>query len=179
MVGPTTAAPYKSSHEAQEAKTMPAVAAKPAVNRETGRPTSSSLIYFSSISDNTHRFVEKLHMDAARLPLYTHDETLTALEPFVLVLPTYGGDTGHGAVPKQVIKFLNVPGNRELIRGVIGAGNTNFGETYCLAGDVISVKCKVPHLYRFELMGTSEDVDRVHEGLEEFWTRLSQKQTQL
>ncbi|PYI67533.1 class Ib ribonucleoside-diphosphate reductase assembly flavoprotein NrdI [Arthrobacter livingstonensis] len=157
---------------------MSAVAATPAVDRETGRHTSSSLIYFSSISENTHRFVEKLATDAARLPVYTRDETLLALEPFVLVLPTYGGDSGHGAVPKQVIKFLNVPSNRELIRGVIGAGNTNFGETYCLAGDIISVKCQVPHLYRFELMGTSEDVDRVHEGLEEFWTRLSQKQAQ-
>ena len=157
---------------------MPAVAATPAVGRETGGQTTSRLIYFSSTSENTRRFVGKLNMDAARLPVHTREETLLALEPFVLVLPTYGGDSGHGAVPKQVIKFLNAPSNRGLIRGVIGAGNTNFGETYCLAGDIISVKCKVPHLYRFELMGTSEDVDRVHEGLEEFWTRLSQKQAQ-
>ncbi|MCX6499353.1 MAG: class Ib ribonucleoside-diphosphate reductase assembly flavoprotein NrdI, partial [Arthrobacter sp.] len=34
--------------------------------------------------------------------------------------------------------------------------------------------CQVPHLYRFELMGTPEDVSRVQQGLEEFWTRLSQ-----
>ncbi|MCQ9163854.1 MULTISPECIES: class Ib ribonucleoside-diphosphate reductase assembly flavoprotein NrdI [unclassified Arthrobacter] len=157
---------------------MSAVAATPAASRETGRHTGSSLIYFSSISANTHRFVGKLNMEAARLPIHTREDTLVAHAPYVLVLPTYGGDSGHGAVPKQVIKFLNVPGNRALIRGVIGAGNTNFGETYCLAGDIISVKCQVPHLYRFELMGTSDDVDRVHEGLEEFWTRLSQQQTQ-
>ncbi|MGO4382964.1 class Ib ribonucleoside-diphosphate reductase assembly flavoprotein NrdI [Specibacter sp. RAF43] len=156
---------------------MSAVAAARAVERTIGRHTSRRLIYFSSVSANTHRFVGRLGLDAARLPVYTHDETLIADQPFVLVLPTYGGDSGHGAVPKQVIKFLNVEQNRGLIRGVIGAGNTNFGETYCLAGDIISVKCKVPHLYRFELMGTSEDVDRVHEGLEEFWTRLSQNKT--
>jgi protein involved in ribonucleotide reduction len=135
--------------------------------------TRSRLIYFSSISDNTHRFVQKLGMDAARLPLLTRDDTLLALEPFVLVLPTYGGETGHGAVPKQVIKFLNVEQNRSMIRGVVAAGNTNFGETYCLAGDIIAAKCKVPLLYRFELMGTSEDVDRVHQGLELFWTQQS------
>lgn len=139
-----------------------------------GRTTSSRLIYFSSISGNTHRFVRKLGVDAARLPLYTHEDTLLAQAPFVLVLPTYGADTGHGAVPKQVIKFLNIEGNRRLIRGVIGAGNTNFGETYCLAGDIVAAKCKVPHLYRFELMGTSEDVDKVHQGLDIFWTRLLQ-----
>ncbi|ALE06131.1 ribonucleoside-diphosphate reductase [Arthrobacter sp. ERGS1:01] len=157
---------------------MPAVAAPLAVARETERRTWSRLVYFSSTSENTHRFVEKLGMEAARLPVYTHEDTLVAQEPYVLVLPTYGGDAGHGAVPKQVIKFLNVEANRGLIRGVIGAGNTNFGETYCLAGDIVSAKCKVPHLYRFELMGTSEDVDRVHEGLEEFWTRLSQLKAQ-
>jgi protein involved in ribonucleotide reduction len=45
-----------------------------------------------------------------------------------------------------------------------------------MAGDIIAAKCKVPHLYRFELMGTPEDVTRVQKGLEEFWTRLSQTQ---
>ena len=49
-----------------------------------------------------------------------------ATEPYVLVLPTYGGTGGEGSVPKQVIRFLNDPQNRQLIRGVIGAGNTNF-----------------------------------------------------
>ncbi|WP_425861705.1 class Ib ribonucleoside-diphosphate reductase assembly flavoprotein NrdI [Arthrobacter sp. TWP1-1] len=158
---------------------MSAVAAEPAVGSITSRFTSSRLIYFSSASDNTHRFIMKLGMDAARLPLHTYEDTLLAQEPFVLVLPTYGGENRLGAVPKQVIKFLNVAKNRNLIRGVIGAGNTNFGETYCIAGDIVAEKCNVQHLYRFELMGTSADVDRVHEGLEEFWTRLSQNRTQL
>lgn len=152
---------------------MSAVAAEAAVGEITSRTTSSPLIYFSSASDNTHRFVMKLGGDVARLPIYTYEETLLAQEPFVLVLPTYGGENRLGAVPKQVIKFLNVEQNRKLIRGVIGAGNTNFGETYCLAGDIVAEKCNVQHLYRFELMGTSDDVDRVREGLEEFWTRLS------
>ena len=120
----------------------------------------------------------KLGVGAARLPIFTREDTLLAQEPFVFVLPTYGGEKGRGAVPKQVIKFLNVEENRKLIRGVIGAGNTNFGESYCLAGDIVAEKCNVPHLYRFELMGTSVDVDRVREGLEEFWTRLSQHKTQ-
>jgi protein involved in ribonucleotide reduction len=132
--------------------------------------TDASLIYFSSASDNTHRFVSKLPVRSARIPLFTKEDTLQALRPFVLVLPTYGGISGQGAVPRQVIKFLNVEENRLLMRGVIGAGNTNFGDTYCLAADIVAAKCGVPVLYRFELMGTSEDVDRVTQGLEEFWT---------
>jgi protein involved in ribonucleotide reduction len=132
--------------------------------------TDASLIYFSSASDNTHRFVSKLPVRSARIPLFTKEDTLQALRPYVLVLPTYGGISGQGAVPRQVIKFLNVEENRLLMRGVIGAGNTNFGDTYCLAADIVAAKCGVPVLYRFELMGTSEDVDRVTQGLEEFWT---------
>ncbi|MNT73942.1 putative NrdI-like protein [compost metagenome] len=91
-------------------------------------------------------------------------------EPYVLVVPTYCGDGGRGAVPKQVIRFLNDADNRSHIRGVIAAGNSNFGATYGIAGDVISAKCQVPYLYRFELLGTDEDVANVKNGMERFWT---------
>ena len=129
----------------------------------------TDIVYFSSTSGNTSRFVEKLGRPAARIPLYAREEPLIAEEPYVLCVPTYGGGSVSGAVPKQVIKFLNNETNRSLIRGVIGAGNMNFGTAYCLAGDIIAAKCKVPHLYRFEVFGTPDDVRIVHDGLEEFW----------
>ena len=138
--------------------------------------TESQLIYFSSTSENTKRFVVKLGRDSARIPLYPKDAPLLATRPYVLVVPTYGGTGGEGSVPRQVIRFLNNPQNRKLIRGVIGAGNTNFGDNYCMAVDIIAAKCQVPPLYRFELMGTPEDVTRVNQGLDKFWTRLSQTQ---
>ncbi|WP_175475545.1 class Ib ribonucleoside-diphosphate reductase assembly flavoprotein NrdI [Arthrobacter sp. UCD-GKA] len=136
--------------------------------------TNSNLIYFSSASGYTHRFMEKLDLDCARIPLKNRDPHLVASEPFVLLLPTYGGEKGERSIPPQVVKFLNDVRNRNLLRGVIGAGNTNFGTTYCLAAIKIAAKCKVPLLYKFELMGTPEDVTRVREGLEVFWTRKSQ-----
>ena len=120
----------------------------------------SSLVYFSSASENTHRFVQKLGLPAQRIPLRPTDPFLHGSEPYVLIVPTYGGGNEGGAVPKQVIKFLNDEDNRSLIRGVIAAGNTNFGEAYCIAGDIIAAKCHVPYLYGFELMGTSEDVEQ-------------------
>lgn len=137
------------------------------------------LVYFSSASGNTRRFIEKLGRPAERIPLHgaarvgvrteVQHSALHVREPYVLVLPTYGGGVHGGAVPKQVIRFLNDPGNRSLLRGVIGAGNTNFGEAYCLAGDIIARKCQVPHLYRFEVFGTPDDVHAVDQGLETFW----------
>ncbi|UPA25223.1 class Ib ribonucleoside-diphosphate reductase assembly flavoprotein NrdI [Shinella oryzae] len=131
----------------------------------------SGLVYFSSRSENTRRFVEKLGVAAVRLPVDARDEPPPAQAPFVLVSPTYGGGGEKGAVPKPVIRFLNDPHNRNLIRGVIAAGNTNFGTGYALAGNIVSAKCAVPYLYRFELLGTDEDVDNVRQGLERFWTR--------
>ena len=128
-----------------------------------------NLVYFSSVSGNTERFVKKLGRDAARIPLMAKDPALKVTDPYVLVLPTYGGGNGEGAVPKQVIRFLNDEQNRGMIRGVVAAGNTNFGQGYCLAGDIISQKCKVPVLYRFEVFGTPDDVTAVNEGLEKFW----------
>ena len=131
------------------------------------------LVYFSSVSGNTARFIEKLGARAVRIPLHSTDPALTVQEPFILVTPTYGGGQGRGeekgAVPKQVIRFLNDEHNRSLIRGVISAGNTNFGEHFCIAGDIISRKCNVPHLYRLEVFGTPEDVERVNAGLERWW----------
>jgi protein involved in ribonucleotide reduction len=136
---------------------------------------SCSLVYFSSVSENTHRFVQKLDVPATRIPLHGRIEVD---RPYVLVLPTYGGGRRNpnladieasGYVPKQVIAFLNNEHNRALLRGVIAAGNTNFGAEFCYAGEVVSRKCGVPYLYRFELMGTDEDVQAVRAGLADFW----------
>ena len=131
------------------------------------------VVYFSSVSENTHRFVQKLGLPAIRIPLHGRIEVDG---PYVLILPTYGGGKangpdpdGGGYVPKQVIAFLNNEHNRSLIRGVIAAGNSNFGAEFCYAGNVVSRKCGVPFLYRFELMGTAEDVEAVRAGLADFW----------
>ena len=126
-------------------------------------------MYFSSTSENTHRFVGKLGFRSARIPLRPKEAPLAVDEEYVLLVPTYGGGSVKGAVPKQVIKFLNDSHNRSLCRGVISSGNTNFGEAYCLAGDIIASKLNVPLLYRYELLGTPTDVARVKEGLEDFW----------
>jgi len=128
----------------------------------------STLVYFSSQSNNTHRFVLRTELPALRIPL-DDEQHLRVDEPYILVVPSYGGGTAKGAVPKQVIQFLNDASNRQLIRGVIAAGNRNFGEAYCLAGSIIAQKCQVPCLYRFELLGTSDDIANVTQGVTEFW----------
>ncbi|WP_336284810.1 class Ib ribonucleoside-diphosphate reductase assembly flavoprotein NrdI [Citrobacter arsenatis] len=133
----------------------------------------SQLVYFSSSSENTHRFMLRLGLPAIRIPL-NERERIRVDEPYILIVPSYGGGGTAGAVPGQVIRFLNDTHNRALIRGVIASGNRNFGDAYGRAGDVISQKCSVPWLYRFELMGTQSDIDNVRKGVSEFWQRQPQ-----
>ena len=129
----------------------------------------NGLVYFSSLSGNTARFVAALGLKADRIPVRPADPMPQPVKPFVLICPTFADGEGRGAVPKQVIRFLNDPTRRRLLRGVIGAGNRNFGATFALSGDVIAAKCNVPVLYRFEMAGTETDIARIRVGLDKLW----------
>ena len=100
------------------------------------------VVYFSSVTDNTHRFVQKLGLPNVRIPLRLKDEPLVVNEPYVLVCPTYGGGVSltrenSRPVPKQVIRFLNDEHNRGFIRAVVAGGNSNFGPDFGKAGEII------------------------------------------
>ena len=66
------------------------------------------IVYFSNITNNTERFVEKLGFnDTYRIPLKNSEEKPSTIEnPYILITPTYGDHDGRGAVPHQVKKFL-------------------------------------------------------------------------
>lgn len=127
------------------------------------------IVFFSSGSGNTARMIARLGLPAQRIPISSADPMPVPPPCYVLVCPTYADGEGRGAVPKQVIRFLNDPERRAGLRGVIAGGNRNFGATYALAGRVISEKTGVPVLYRFELAGTETDIQRIRAGLEKFW----------
>lgn len=114
--------------------------------------------------------MEKLNGDAIRIPTRPSDAgTFTVDSEYILVVPTYGGGSEAPAIPKSVKIFLNNPSNRQLLRGVIGTGNTNFGEHYCKAADMISAKTGVPVIARVELLGTPEDIQTIKQRLEKLY----------
>lgn len=128
------------------------------------------LVYFSSVSENTKRFVDKLGATAIRIPLRSEEAAeFVHNQDSVLIVPTYGGGNDDSTVPKQVIKFLNNPENRKHIKAVIGGGNTNFGSHFGAAGDIVAKKLGVPLIYKFEITGTPEDVIEVKERLARLW----------
>lgn len=137
-----------------------------------------TLVYFSTISNNTHRFVQKLDINNIRIP-FDLEESIEVDTEYVLLTPTYGGGHTHedgkpdtkGSVPKQVINFLNNKRNRELCRGVMASGNTNFGDSFAIAGPILSTKLNVPLLYQFELLGTQQNVNDLKKILNDFWIK--------
>jgi protein involved in ribonucleotide reduction len=130
------------------------------------------IVYFSNYSGNTKRFVEKLDIPAIRIPVkWDANRPLVVDSEYVLVVPTYGGGADSHAVPRSVIKFLNIRENRKLSVAIVGTGNTNFGEHYCLAADIISAKLNIPVIARVELLGTNEDVKQVTERIQQLWSK--------
>lgn len=119
------------------------------------------IVFFSSATENTRRFVDKLHMPNTRIPL--HGDVPRMNTPYVLITPSYG--TGINDVPPRVKLFLRDEGNRANLQGVVGSGNLNFGQLYGIAAKKVAERCKVDLLYLFELAGTDEDVIAVRNGL--------------
>lgn len=107
------------------------------------------LIAYDSRTGNVKRFVSKLNMPAVKI-----EEEMTVDEPFVLVTYT----TGFGQAPEKTLSFLKR--NSEKLIGVCASGNRNWGEGFARSADRISDMYGVPVLAKFELAGTSKDVEK-------------------
>jgi len=128
------------------------------------------IVYFSNVSGNTKRFVNKLPNKLVQIPIKWDDELPLLIDrEYVIVIPTYGGGADSRTVPKSVIKFLNVEQNRALLKGIVGTGDSNFGAHYCKAAEIIAAKTGAPLLYKVEITGTPDDVEKVKERLELLW----------
>lgn len=120
-------------------------------------------IFYSSKTGNTARLLEQAGLSGLRIPRTAEEAQPKVTEPFILLTPSFGDAQGNGAVPKAVIRFLNEPDCRQLLRGVVACGDRNFGAAFAQAGDVISRKCDVPLLLRVEMSGTSKDWQRLRQ----------------
>lgn len=121
-----------------------------------------NIVYYSSETGNTFSFIQKLGMEENAIRLPTKMLNMVEVSrPYILFVPTYAANDGRGALPKSVVKFLNHQNNRTLLQGIVASGNKNFGSNFCLGGDLVSQKCNVPVLYRYELRGTWRDAANV------------------
>ncbi|SDT13718.1 protein involved in ribonucleotide reduction [Paenibacillaceae bacterium GAS479] len=107
------------------------------------------LIAYTSRTGNVRKFVSKLGYPAVQI-----NESTTVEEPFVLVTYT----TGFGEVPPAVDAFLEK--NRDYLRGVSASGNRNWGTCFAGSADKVSERYEVPVVCKFELSGTTRDVEQ-------------------
>ena len=82
-----------------------------------------------------------------------------AIRIVVSATPGGGVDTSSRIVGQGMTERWGQP---VLIENRPGGGGA-------VAGDIVARKCAVPHLYRLEVFGTPDDVERVTEGLERWW----------
>jgi len=133
------------------------------------------LVYFSNITENTHRFVENLGWEKTfRIPLQFSGNPEPYSHPYVLICPSYGTQRNNH-IPPQVKKFIHHPTTSSNCVGVVGTGNMNFGEEYAISGPILSEKLQVPLLYMFELAGTSHDIEVIRNILQTQGQTLTQK----
>lgn len=140
-------------------------------------------VIYISLSGNTASFVKRL---SEHMALW-HDVTIKATnvydlvkndvaflvesDPFVIFLPTYleGGDgveTGTTEVLTTPLRdYMSYQNNYKQCLGVIGSGNRNFNEQYCLTAKQYSEQFRFPVLDTFELRGTQKDIERIADKL--------------
>ena len=88
-------------------------------------------------------------------------------EPFVALLPTYlegGNGIDNGDVEiltKPLGDFIAAHDNYKRCFGIIGSGNRNFNNQYCLTAKQYSKRFGFPMLGDFELRGTQSDIERL------------------
>lgn len=137
-----------------------------------------NLVYIS-LSGNTESFVKRLtgffqfqtdwlvevvHVkDLVKqdLPFYELDA------PFVAFLPTYleggnGVDNGDVEILTNPLgDFIAYGDNTSKCLGIVGSGNRNFNNQYCLTAKQYAERFGFPLLDTFELRGLQNDIERV------------------
>lgn len=138
-------------------------------------------ILYISISGNTRAFASNLQKYAAAQHEADHSQpTITLKEigenslleqetaPFFVLVPTYleggnGIDNGDQEILTEAMAdYLDFGDNATLCQGIVGSGNKNFNNQYCLTAKQYAAKFNAPFLADYELRGTPRDVERIY-----------------
>lgn len=140
-----------------------------------------TLLYIS-LSGNTLSFVNRL----SEYLLTTYDtktrlinikdldhQTFPLTEHYITIVPTYlEGGNGVDNGDKEILttplrEFIKEYDNYNYCLGVIGSGNKNFNNQYCLTAKQYSQQFNIPVIDNFEMRGTNEDIQRIGDKIEQ------------
>lgn len=136
-------------------------------------------VVYISLSGNTTHFVKKLteylnlwhNIEVNAIDVYAlvknKEDFSGETEPFFAILPTYlEGGNGHETGTTEILttplrEYLRFNDNYKLCKGIVGSGNKNFNDQYCLTAKQYSEEFSFPVIDNFELRGTDQDVIRI------------------
>nr|WP_300005323.1 class Ib ribonucleoside-diphosphate reductase assembly flavoprotein NrdI [Tissierella sp.] len=128
------------------------------------------IIAYDSRTGNVDRFIKKMKnklKDRAtagfQWEFYKIEEGMVLEEDFHFITFT----TNFGEVPLKTKIFVEK--NYEKMQSVSSSGNMNWGTMYGRAANRIRKDYDIPILMKFELSGTSQDVEKIIGGLEEYY----------
>lgn len=141
-------------------------------------------ILFISIEGNTRNFVDHLtayaaaqHESDASLPTIVATEISEASDfadettPYFCFVPTYldggnGIDNGVKELMTNVLgEYIAYNHNADQLLGVVGSGNRNFNEQYCLTAKRYAKQFDAPFIANYELRGMPADEKRVYQAM--------------
>lgn len=145
-------------------------------------------ILYISIEGNTRSFLKRLQAFAKQQSSINSqnieinlkeitDQTIpeAETEDFFAFVPTYldggnGFDSGFTELMTNALgEYIASNDNAQHCLGVVGSGNKNFNEQYCLTARKYSDEFNAPFLADYELRGTDEDIDRIYSILQKRW----------
>ncbi|AYW45461.1 class Ib ribonucleoside-diphosphate reductase assembly flavoprotein NrdI [Tetragenococcus koreensis] len=145
-------------------------------------------VRYISISGNTRSFIQRLQrfaeeeneknpndliIHAKEIDDNTPEEAET--EPFFAFVPTYleggnGIDNGDQEILTESLRdYIEFENNADHCLGVIGSGNKNFNDQYCLTAKQYAEQFNTPFLADFELRGTNNELATIYQLLCEKW----------
>ena len=149
-------------------------------------------IIYISLEGNTRSFLTRMqgyakqqHSISEDRPLIElkegSDQTLPAYEtePFFAFVPTYlnggnGIDSGFTEIMTNALgEYIAYNDNAKQCVGVVGSGNKNFNEQYCLTARKYARDFDAPFLADYELRGTSQDIERIYTILAKRWSEVN------
>ncbi|MBO0481906.1 class Ib ribonucleoside-diphosphate reductase assembly flavoprotein NrdI [Candidatus Enterococcus courvalinii] len=141
-------------------------------------------ILYISISGNTRAFARHLmeyakeqHQTDNTLPeitlkeIHENSDFEQETEPFFTFVPTYleggnGVDNGDTEILTETMReYLEFQNNYRYCLGVVGSGNKNFNNQYCLTAKQYAQQFGFPFLADYELRGTPTDVAQIYQTL--------------
>lgn len=147
-------------------------------------------ILYISLEGNTRSFVKRLtafakqqHMINQANPeinpkeIGPQDAPASESEPFFVFVPTYltggnGIDSGYTEIMTNALgEYIEDGNNARYCIGVVGSGNKNFNEQYCLTARKYAKIFNAPFLDNYELRGTDADVERIYGTLTKEWAQ--------